>query len=193
MPNKDSKISIFRILSVAWGILLIALCIFRYELSREFWFIPDLFLLGLFFTGIILLLVSVIVAIKGKSLHTFYFRILPILVIGILGFFIARYSYDIFLYAHMSTYEEIVQKASNGELSKDGGYKGVGYEIEKSADNKIRVAFPDGTGIIDNWCGLVWDPSGLIGTVTEESKKLFGGDLTGSRHKTGPWYIACFT
>ena len=193
MHKTISKLSIFRILLATWALLFLALCIFRYELSKDFWFIPDLFLLGLFFAGIILLIVSIILAIKRKSLHALHFRALPILAIGILGFFVARYSYDIFLYANMSTYEKIVQKVSTGEITKDGWYEGVSYEIEKSADNKIRVAFPDGTGITDNWCGLVWDPSGLIGTVTEESKKLFGGDLTGSRHKTGPWYVVCFT
>ncbi len=193
MSKALSRKSVFRILSAIWAIVFLALSIFRYELSVNFWFLPDLLWLGLLVVGTVSLLVSTIISIKKKSLNTFYVYVLPILLICFLGFFVARYSYDIFTYFKMPIYNEIVQKVSNGEFNKEGAYKGVGFEIEKSADDKIRVAFPDGTGIIDNWCALVWDPSGLIGTVNKESKGLFGGDLIGARHKSGPWYVACFT
>jgi len=93
----------------------------------------------------------------------------------------------------MPVYTEIVQKVSTGEITEDGGYKGIGFDIEKDSDGVTRIAFPDGTGIIDNWCGLIWDPSGMISTVTNVSKKLFGGDLIGSKNLKGFWYISCFT
>jgi len=193
MPKTLSRKFIFRTFAAIWAIIFLLLSIFSYQLSVDFWFIPSLFYLGFLALGIIFLIVYTIISIKKKSLDGFYVYILPILLICIFGFFAASYSYDIFVYFKMPIYEEIIQKVSIGEFDKNGSYKGVGFYVEKTVDNNTRVAFPDGTGVIDNWCGLVWDSSGLIGTVSKESNELFGGDLIGIRHKKGPWYIACFT
>lgn len=67
----------------------------------------------------------------------------------------------------------------------------------------IRVAFV-WDGIIDNWYGPVYDPSGKVLEANKlksnwedpslaDIKKLFGGDMVGCRHLTGPWYFCSFT
>ncbi len=93
----------------------------------------------------------------------------------------------------MPIYTEIIQNISNGGIIKSGVYKDVFFEIEKFPNNETRVAFPNGAGVIDNWCGVVWDPTGLVGTINEKSKGFFGGDLIKVRHIKEFWYVACFT
>lgn len=68
-----------------------------------------------------------------------------------------------------------------------------------------RVAFPWPGGIIDNWCGAVFDPTGRVvpskdgvgggprSTVPEDLFKLFGGDLVSCRSLSPPYYLCCFT
>jgi hypothetical protein len=50
-----------------------------------------------------------------------------------------------------------------------------------------RVAFPH-DGIIDNWHGVVFDPTG-----PPTSRALFGGDLVSCKHVSGSFYRCWFT
>ncbi|MFT3925296.1 MAG: hypothetical protein QM778_22350 [Myxococcales bacterium] len=78
------------------------------------------------------------------------------------------------------------------------------YHVD--AGPPVRIAFPLEGGIVDNWCGVVFDPSGevlrlnqvdLDSLKTSESlarlRKLFGGDMVGCKHLDGPYYHCCFT
>lgn len=61
--------------------------------------------------------------------------------------------------------------------------------------------------ILDNWCGVVYDPSGLMldacrsrtgpsdlgGPALQEAKMLFGGVLCGCEPLGGDWYFCSFT
>lgn len=178
---------------VIWSAIFIAVSIFQYELSVDFWFLPYLFWLVLLLCGFILLIISLVISFRKKSFRSLSIYTLPILIVCAIGLLTSMFSYDIFLSFRMSSYEEIVQKVTSGELSKSSVFNGIGFEKENTRNDILRVAFPNGTGVIDNWCGLVWDPSGLIGTVNKDSVGLFGGDLIGVRHKGGYWYVACFT
>jgi hypothetical protein len=54
----------------------------------------------------------------------------------------------------------------------------------------VRVAFVWG-GILDNWQGIVYDPTGVV--LTEKGHLLFGGDLIHARHLWKDWYYCAFT
>ncbi len=70
----------------------------------------------------------------------------------------------------------------------------------------VRVAFSWG-GIIDNWHGIVYDPTGEVLKANQFKrdwsnwndpnlhavKKLFDGDMTSATHLWGPWYYCTFT
>jgi hypothetical protein len=65
----------------------------------------------------------------------------------------------------------------------------------------IRVAFV-WDGIIDNWYGVMYDPSDTVRQVNEkewndpsygELKNIFGGDLVSVKHIEGHWYFCSFT
>ena len=48
-------------------------------------------------------------------------------------------------------------------------------------------------GFLDNWSGVVYDPSGTIETAPKDHKSAFGGDLISVRHLWGAWYYCGFT
>ncbi|MFT5467646.1 MAG: hypothetical protein ACI8UO_002752 [Verrucomicrobiales bacterium] len=89
-----------------------------------------------------------------------------------------------------SSYEAEVARIlamSDEELK---AYKG---SVEVEAGPPRRVAFSWG-GIIDNWIGVVYDPSGQVLNVDQaEVRSLFGGDLQAAYHLWGPWYYCVFT
>jgi len=104
------------------------------------------------------------------------------------------------LVLNRSHYDAIVKKVSDPPrelgtyppFEKDNG-------VEYIVDNgpPVRVAFnPD--GILDNWSGIVFDPTGQVMmadriATPEHITKLFGGDLVGCRHLSGHYYECSFT
>jgi hypothetical protein len=56
--------------------------------------------------------------------------------------------------------------------------------------SQVKVAFP-WDGLIDNWFGIVYDPSGSVFRV--EDRSVFGGDLVACTHVAGPYYFCSFT
>lgn len=71
----------------------------------------------------------------------------------------------------------------------------------------LRVAFPWPGGIVDNWQGVVHDPTGRVlqaqrfrrdwsnfaDPALQPVKRLFGGDMYHCEHLRGPWYFCRFT
>ena len=72
----------------------------------------------------------------------------------------------------------------------------------------VRVAFVLAPGrFIDNWCGVVYDPSGEVMQANQFDGSwnswdvqvpsriigLFGGDMLGCRPLDAPYYHCCFT
>lgn len=102
-------------------------------------------------------------------------------------------------------YERIVGELSRTQPPpKRGELEGISFTTD--AGPPLRVAFLQPGGMIDNWEGLIYDPTGAVGTATgwragvpgefsasPEVIKLFGGDLVGCRHIIGPFYRCWFT
>ena len=71
----------------------------------------------------------------------------------------------------------------------------------------LRVAFIYGDGLLDNWVGIVYDPTAEVLKAREfkpdwsnwndpalsDVKKLFGGDLRSAEPLGGPWSRCGFT
>lgn len=84
-------------------------------------------------------------------------------------------------------------------------YQGVRYEVEPGPP--LRVAFPLPGGILDNWEGIVYDPSDEISVAHEIRPDLsnwdeprfvairlwFGGDLRYAERVSGHFYRCWFT
>jgi hypothetical protein len=113
-------------------------------------------------------------------------------------------------FAHERTvYDRVVARAQR-ETRRDGMSgssafhtgEGVPYMIDFGPPR--RVAFSYG-GLVDNWCGVVFDPTGEVlkindlppggspGWRNHPMTKLFGGDMTSCRPLESPYYFCCFT
>ena len=71
----------------------------------------------------------------------------------------------------------------------------------------VRLAFIQPGGFLDNWEGVVYDPTGVVEapqgwtfasgeqefTAPLPIRRLFGGDLVGCERIEGPWYRCWFT
>jgi len=101
-----------------------------------------------------------------------------------------------------SEYVSIVAQMTNG-----GEASGLGHRVTIDEGPPLRVAFSWG-GIIDNWRGVVHDPTGEVLKANILDLKswsnrddpnyasvagLFGGTLIRAQHLEGDWYLCWFT
>ena len=101
-----------------------------------------------------------------------------------------------------SHYEAIIAKAQASKEAKWlGEDRGVKYSVDRGPP--VRVAF-DGEGFLDNWSGIVFDPTGEVMKAhgfdargkffaPDRITKLFGGDMVSCRHLWGNYYDCSFT
>ncbi len=107
-------------------------------------------------------------------------------------------------------YSEIVEKINSGEMTEKGTHLGISYKSE--TDPVFRASF-SWAGMIDNWYGIIYDPSGKImrvnepdprfqsqdpstAKVDEELRKIrmiFGGVLYKAEKLSNHWYLCWFT
>ena len=107
-------------------------------------------------------------------------------------------------------YSEIIKKAKSETEPQKGTHLGIRYESE--TDPVFRVSFSWG-GIIDNWYGIIYDPSGKIMRVNESDPRfqsqdpdapkvdkelykiwmVFGGVLYKAERLGDHWYLCWFT
>ncbi|WIT14177.1 hypothetical protein PFX98_11280 [Paucibacter sediminis] len=85
------------------------------------------------------------------------------------------------------SYDSAAREAARGVQPPCATTKACMFE----AGSDANLAFP-WEGIIDNWIGVVHDPSGRIEDV-DSHKGAFGGDLVGCQHLSGPYYLCSFT
>ena len=113
-------------------------------------------------------------------------------------------------------YVEIINKIKVNEISAKGKFEGINYDSET---NKVtRVSFSWG-GILDNWKGIVYDPTNELSKIAEnngihinyikgksltpaekqyikettELKMLFGGVIYKVKKMRDNWYLCWFT
>jgi hypothetical protein len=98
-------------------------------------------------------------------------------------------------------YDRIVAQVQGGGATR-GDLEGIAYDVDPGPP--VRVAFPWPGGIVDNWCGIVHDPTGDVMKVnaftgwSDEWRaspvtKLFGGDMFACKVVDRPYYMCCFT
>jgi hypothetical protein len=104
---------------------------------------------------------------------------------------------------HRSEYERIVETLGRGILDPSSSASDkLDYVLDFGPP--LRVAFTWPRGLIDNWCGIVHDPTGDVLKVNElerwsdqwrnsEITKLFGGDMVSCRAVDHPYFLCCFT
>ncbi len=104
------------------------------------------------------------------------------------------------------TYRRIAEDLErNATMDADTTAGSVRFRVDTGPP--VRVAFPQPGGIIDNWEGVVYDPSGVVATARgwsmqrgsqeftapPEVRGLFGGDLVICRPIRRSFYRCWFT
>ncbi len=199
---------VLAILTIGWAILLTLLAVFWVDLDAPFMPIAGLGELALFFLGAILIVGWGYVA---KTIRRY---IVPgIAVTFIVGcsfgfvYLPDEVSWKAKFYRHKRGYEarvaeiyQMSQQQLQGLLQENKAaitYKDCSIDLGPP----IRVAFV-WDGIIDNWYGVIYDPSDTVQQANEkewsdpsyrELKGIFGGDLVGVTHIEGHWYFCSFT
>lgn len=102
----------------------------------------------------------------------------------------------------------ILERHNTGLTGTDGWQEGdAGLPFIVDAGPPARIAFMAPGGVIDNWTGIVYDPSGEVlqantfaadwsnwdDAALATVKSLFGGDLYRCEHLKGPFYRCFFT
>ncbi len=198
---------VFRLLpkiAAVWLSLFILAGLLGLYLFHGFDFVSPLLLGILWLFGVVLalgLLVSlfdserrirrlICLLLVAASFPTFYFY----------GYDISFYSY---FYWHKSQYEAVIAQVNSStdcqSLLLDK------FRTRVDCNSPRRVAIPMPGGIIDNWVGIVYDPTGLVMQANKvpmadlKNPKyayvvgLFGGDMISARHLFGHWYVCSFT
>lgn len=114
--------------------------------------------------------------------------------------FIVRYRFKV----NFSEYETIIAETKQGKFTNlYNEREGVRFLVELGPP--VRVAFPQPGGILDNWEGIVYDPTGEVLKArgwTEPGTKLsappeivglFGGNIVTCSHVESNYYRCWFT
>lgn len=106
------------------------------------------------------------------------------------------------LWREMDGYQRVVDKVAEGASDSD-----FAYPVSIEPGPPKRIAFSWG-GIIDNWRGVVYDPTGevlkanILDRETWDNRndpeyasvsRWFGGTLIRAQHLKGDWYLCWFT
>ena len=207
--NRKAKPAGMRLVYGAWAVFAVYLLatIFFFDLYGVLWF--GMILIGLCLE-LALLVIMALAIIWVFSAPTTRRRRIAVVVL-LLSYLLVRWqSWNIgrcsYLFRNIATYQLVIEKAAAGTITESGETpNSTCYYVDPGPP--IRVAFPWPGGIIDNWYGAVFDPSGEVMEVNkferdfsnwqepslQGTKKLFGGHLHYAEHLYGSWYLCYFT
>lgn len=195
---------------VAWLGIGLALALFAQVLVESLWILSAVPVLVWAVSGLILLVLALWRGRQVEQRRSHLWLGIAVL-LGLLLFLpAARFgSYvtpRIRFVVQRATYEAIVARASSVPPTRglhDSG--GIRYVVDLGPP--LRIAFIWPGGLIDNWCGAVHDPSGVVmrssafdgewatwhDQVPTSVIELFGGDLVHCEVLAAPYYHCCFT
>ncbi|WP_126174417.1 hypothetical protein [Altericroceibacterium xinjiangense] len=112
-----------------------------------------------------------------------------------------------FFLSNHASYREVVRLTEEGRFDASVGehqeHEGIMFLLD--AGPPRRVAFPMPGGFLDNWSGLIYDPTGEVMladgfdsetgefAAPERITKLFYGDIVSCRHMLDSFYNCSFT
>jgi hypothetical protein len=108
----------------------------------------------------------------------------------------------------LARYKSIVGDLERNPVLRSGWHEDGAVRYYVEVGPPMRIAFEQSGGILDNWEGIVYDPSGDVLRVRELTRgglsekdydalqrirRLFGGELCWCAHIIGHWYRCGFT
>lgn len=178
-----------RSIAFVWAVLLGALFLFASPLAEALWVLYSLIHWGIAAAGVAILIAAIVGGVRRKPGAA-----VPILIclIGLSLFFTEGFRWGrVGLFTlRTSHYEELLAEA------RRSGSVGSGVGVQDEGP-PVRYAFYWQRGILDNWSGVVYDPSGELMKVNDSTNHglhlLFGGTLYKCERLRGHWYLCWFT
>jgi len=166
----------------------------------------DAFIVGL----VVISIFQLVIAIRKKPHPRLGILLAALIVSGSVSYgtdILKDLGLQLRFYRFEKEYSEIVAELQSGSIAQTGEYLGIAYKSENEPE--FRVAF-SWAGLIDNWYGVIYDPSGKImrcnesdlafsgqnPNADEELEKIsmiFGGVIYKAEHLGGNWYLGWFT
>jgi hypothetical protein len=198
------------VLPVSCILFVLLRSIFHHDLIINLWifvWVVDAFIIGLAVISIF----QLIIAIRRKRHPRLGILLAALIVSGSLSYgtdLLKDLGLQLRFYRLKQEYSEIVAMLQSGSISQKGTHHGIPYQSENEPE--FRVSFSWG-GIIDNWYGVIYDPSGKIMRCNESEPSLlplqsssdekelhqirmiFGGVLYKAEHLGDHWYLGWFT
>jgi hypothetical protein len=194
------------IFSISLSAFILRFC-FYHEIEEILW-ITSLFLDASLIGGGLFYIIATISSLYRRRTKWFGVTTIPLITAAIYFLGFTSIGPDVGVYSrlwrnesgYMRQVNKIMRTKSKEERDK------LQYPIIIDEGPPIRIAFSWG-GIVDNWHGIVYDPTGAVLKASEfkgdwsnwnsptlaKVKKLFDGDMTSARHLWGPWYYCTFT
>jgi hypothetical protein len=186
------------IYTCVWGVLLALLFVFSAPLVDKLWLLYLAIHWGVALAGGTLLVFAVVRAFRElrPALPTLLITTLGLCLFFTSGFRLGRLAYFQIKKPH---YEHLLAEAQDsGAVPNGEGYIDSGQPA--------RYAFFWVRGVVDNWVGVVYDPTGVVMNVNQasgwddlrdprwaEAVNLFGGTLYKTERLEGHWYLCWFT
>lgn len=179
-----------KLLCYVWAVqLVIHYCVW-YELHL-FW--------AIIWSLVSLLLLLIIIASDMIKLYRLNWKAMPIGIITVTSLYlltaITQFGSEIGAYIKFKRHEQEYTQMVN--FIVNGNDANCHYPECKIDDGPpIRVAFSWG-GLLDNWAGICYDPSGEISKASHSYassiRHLFEGDLVSTSRLQKNWYFCAFT
>ena len=198
---------------VIWFVVGIGVALVTSVLDIYFWMLGYLPLLIWYLAGAVLIAISLFQCIRSSNRGVLAGIVgLNLLVVAVgfgLSIPLVRGGDRLFEVIHFSlnlkSYETTVAEIVRNPPSDSGYIEHLGAVVDVGPP--VRVAFKLPGGLIDNWCGIIYDDTGLVlrsnsfdgnwesweQQVPSNVRKLFGGDLLWCQEKTEGFFKCCFT
>lgn len=192
------------IVTLIWLLLFILAGVSGVYLNQPFDFVSPFVVGALWLWGALLVLglVASLFEPDGRTrrITCLLLTLIVLPVFYVYGDEISFYSY---FYWHKSQYEEVIARVNSSTECPPQKPENQKWTVDCGSPRRVAFSMPG--GIIDNWIGIVYDPTGLVMQANQvpmadlKNPKyayvvgLFGGDMTYARHLFGPWYLCSFT
>ena len=175
--------------TLAWFILMLTVFVFSPPLYESFFIFFHLARWAMVMLGFLLLLWATIVFTKRKrGLICFI-----LCTIGLAGYFTIGFDLGrhVLFQIRKPHYEKLLAEANQtGTVVKNQGFS--------DTTSPGKHAFFWQRGVVDNWAGVIHDPSGTLGKIKDPSRNgnlslIFGGTYYDCQYMGEGWYICWFT
>ncbi len=189
------------ILTTVWTVLLILLAVFWVDVDTPLFPLSGILTIVLFVMGTIIISVWVLsIRTETSSNYTIQGVAIAFIIVFACGFSIlpVEYCWKAKFYLYKFSYEariaEVYKMSPQQLQSLDDGTKSDIIYKNCSLDlgPPLRVAFVWG-GFLDNWDGVIYDPSDTVQLEKTKDRRIFGSDLFAVKNIEGHWYFCWFT